>query len=411
MNSSGIVLSFRQLGIAFGIATLGIGISPASLFAQNSAAKNDVVAALTKMAKAGVSLSGAIEEERPENNAGPMGGIIMVGDNNNGATKTFLGEIEIVTTKDSDVSMVSVLDVPGIKVFANGDDHLCVQATTNGPFNTATLPTEVSKLCSWNDLADAVKSATEIEVHQKGKSTEVVVALAPEYFPTPSPTQSAQGGPVAIQIAGPSFAPTIHSIDVTFKLSESKEITDIEYSVQYNDPLQAIFGGLAVNVMAGEQVEAQGGVVVAEEALTPVENTTNEVGDTEKRIAPAKVGDATVYEVVTTPKAAIAPAAVAPAKDEPAAVPAAPVPLAVPALPAVPAMPLRAAPIAIDIAMPVQAPAAPGQVVVFGPAGANGMSGTSLGKLVVYDFHVESAPSQRATAFITEAKKLLKNSK
>lgn len=336
--------------LPFAIASIALSVLvfPAISFGDDGAAKKAIISALEKLAAKDVSLSGEIKEEKPEAD-GNHNLIVMPG----AKKKPFLGEVEILSTKNQEVAMVSKVELPGVKVYSHDEEKLCVQASESEPLSTANLAQEIEKLCNWRELADAVGNAKEITAKKKPKGIEVQVVLENSFFPAQSNERKLDNGTVIIEM-GPGMNPSVADLTVTFLLNESKEIAEIEYAVQFNDPMKAMFAAMPIPPMA-----AVGGPVIVDRAIEAEgnEEETKEVQDVGGNF-PQPIQGAIVVEA------------------EPAAVPA---------LPAGRAMAVQ------GFALPMQG------------------DGDSVGDLVTYSFQIQSTPSKKVAKFLEEAKAMLLN--
>ncbi len=344
------------------------------LIGQENATKTQVIKALLKLQSQDIALSGSIEiEEPPEEPANPGMPVFAISQMGTAFQGPFLGEFEMIATKHGEVALVSKLDLPGVKAFSNGEEKLCIQATMDSPLDTAQLPTEISKLCDWEILAEAVQDAKEVKASTQGKITEVSVTLKPSFFPSFNDDQILQNGQARIQIRGPGMKPTVIELIAIFTLSENHEITGIQYAVQYDDPMKAMFRGAMV---AGVAIPAQG---------FPIPPIAGGVA-----IAEVEAEDADDVKPVQAPVAA-----------RPAI-----------RIQAAPAIPVQGAPPAIG-ARKVDSDEEAGESSSDDSGDSTEESKDAnqppLGKTVIYDFNLQSNASKKVTAFLDQAKELLRN--
>lgn len=372
MKMSNAMRSWARTLSVSGLLSLAMVATP--LLAQDDAIKGDVVKGLAKLALQEVAMSGTIEEEEVEAVEGTIGMQLQV--SMLGGSRPFFGEVDLLTRQGNEVVLVSKSELPGVKVYAKGEEKLCVQAMVDEPLKTTMLAPEIAKLCSWHEVAEAVRSASKVRATSKGKQTEVRVVLDSSYFPVESNEKVLNGGQVRIMVAGPGMSARVMELSAIFTLNEAKDITGVQYTVQYNDPMKAMFKGAAGGIA---MVRAAPAAAVPALRLQPAQPIAQE--DKEKEKAPA-AKDADTGSGVAQQAAPIqANAGRTVVVQGNAAAMKNAIPGAVQG--AVRGMPL---------------------VVGGGDDGEE-----SLGKTVIYDFQVTGSPAPRVTAFVDEAKRLLKN--
>ncbi len=252
----------------FGLLAVFSLFLPQICIAQNANAKADLISAIDKLSKRDVSLVGSIDEEVQEQPVavdiagGPQR--VVIRGMPFGATNEYRGDVEVLVAKNGELVIASKEELPGVKVFKSGEEFLSLQVHVEEPLSTAKLMSRVSKLVDWIALGNAVESATEVQTRVKGKDTEFRVILDGSFIPNEIPS-AAPAMPAGIAVAaagrdaqnvqirmrGNPMIPTLVELAVTFKMNADREISGLEYTLQYNDPIK----GLAVN--AGEA----GGVV------------------------------------------------------------------------------------------------------------------------------------------------------
>ncbi|MEQ1826249.1 MAG: hypothetical protein ABL921_09890 [Pirellula sp.] len=230
------------------------------LIADDAQIKSDLVRAIGQLAERDVFLSGSIVEENPQAPVGLPNPAMMVGRAMSGsAAKTYTGDVEILRTPTDEVVVVSKDVLPSIKAYRQGDKNLCVQSHTDEPFHVSGTMDQLSKLLAWKELAQAVNEASRIRSTPNGQNTSIRVVLNNNYIPAKSSTMQvpAGGGNVRVQVQGGPPQPSVIDISATFVLNGAKEITDVEFSLQYDDPMQAMLA----KAMKGGAFAAGGGVI------------------------------------------------------------------------------------------------------------------------------------------------------
>lgn len=344
--------------VACGLVASSMGQDDAK---KDAALKELVVKALGEMGKKEVALSGTIEKEEPELVEGegsvPQAIRPMLMSRFGGGGKPFFGEVDLLAAKTQEVVMVSKTDLPGLKVYANGEDVAYVQATSEGTFEIDNLAPVLAKLCAWPELAKAIGEATQIRSSTRGSVMEVRVTLDPSFYPTKSNEETVQGGDgqvMMIQINGGLDSKKVKEMNVIFTFSDKREITGIQYVVEHNapeSPMMMIRQAMpALRIQPAMQIQQDGAnaveVRIAEEAE----------GEEGAAVPPADVGGGAVGRVVIGQ----------------AAIPAPP-------------------------RMAVQGQALPN------------MEGSSPGETILYDFQVQAKASNRTAAFLEEGRKLVRS--
>ena len=229
-------------------------IPAAATLADDAAAKQNLVKALSQLTSLDTFFVGGIVEESPEKEEADAGGVkrmvTIVGGASN--SKSFVGEFELGVSKDSQVAMVSKEDFPGLKVWISGEKLVCIQAHADKPFNPYNVSSTIGQLANWRAISESVEKASKVRVTNKDEETTIRVVLDKELLPVePVEKQMAKqmAGPgVAVDfIGGPSLNPDVVDLTATFVLSSKNELKNAEFAIQYNDPVKEMRGGAVKN--------------------------------------------------------------------------------------------------------------------------------------------------------------------
>jgi hypothetical protein len=232
--------------------------SNAQVYSQEDRAKKDLVQAVEALAKKDVVLTGTVAEEKPDAGKPGFPNITIASNLGGGGGVPFSGPVEMLCTQVGESIVVSADKLPNIKVYRLEEKTLCVQSHTEEPFHVSTLMDQLGRLTAWEDLAQAISEASRVRVNARGNDTEVRVVLDSGYIPVKeNKPPVVGGGNVKIQVQGGPQAPSVIDLTATFVLNPSKEITSMEFALQYDDPMQAMFA----KAMKGGPIGGGGGVI------------------------------------------------------------------------------------------------------------------------------------------------------
>ncbi len=251
----------------FGLCMVIVGlVFTQSVFAQDQAAKQQLIKAIKNLAGSDVSMMGQVEEELPDaDTTSPLGGVqrVVISSVGGSSVNPFLGDFELLVSKDS-IAMVSSQDFPGVKILQAGEKVVNIQAHAESPYSVQSFSSTVKQLVDWIALGEAVEKAAKIRVTKKDGVSQIRVVLDPEFIPVETIEKAMAkkmggvaggAGNVAIQVAGPSMSPQILDLTATFSVNESGLLVGMNFDIQYNDPMKAMManamrggGGAAIRI-------------------------------------------------------------------------------------------------------------------------------------------------------------------
>jgi hypothetical protein len=213
-----------------------------SVSAQDEQVKKDLMQAIGKLTKKDVVLVGSIEEEKPQSAQNGVAGITIrsAAGSLSGMVNSFTGEVELIQTSINETVAASKDSFPSVKAYRLGDKNLTMQTHTDEPFSVSATMDQLCSLLDWESLAGAVNEASRLRVTQDGNNTSIRVVLNNNLIPVKSNTTVAGAGNVRVQVQGGRPQPSVIDLVANFDLNPSQEIVGIGFSLQYDDPMQAM---------------------------------------------------------------------------------------------------------------------------------------------------------------------------
>ncbi len=226
-------------------------------WAQDDAARQQLVKALKSLAETDVSLVGNVAEEQPESEKNsPLPGVQRMAVSLIGGStgNPFLGEFEVLVNKEL-LAIVSTKEFPGVKILQAGEKAVNMQWHAESPFAVQQFSSAVGHLVDWQELSQAVEKASKFRVTKNETGSSIRVVLEPEFIPVETFEKAiakmagaaAGGGKVAVQVGSSAMTPQIVDLSATFTVSSAGSVVDMKFDIQYSDPMKAMMA----NAMRG----------------------------------------------------------------------------------------------------------------------------------------------------------------
>lgn len=214
-------------------------------FAQESA---ELISVLDMSQSTILSGTINISEERPEAAQGMVHVQIGVGPGGP-PSGTFTGELEVLAEKGS-ISCASMSELPQILIYQRGDDQIIRQTYAKKNIDAFAVANQLKRSLTFSDLINEVKRAKRVRTSDIGDNKEYRVTIDGDYFEQPAEALADGMPPMPVMPFGESVLEGI----LTIQVSATKEIEQLRFEIQYNDPMAMILQN-AVKGGGGVQLE------------------------------------------------------------------------------------------------------------------------------------------------------------